>query len=703
MATINGGAGPDDIDGTSSDDTITAGGGDDTVRGNAGNDTIFGDGIAPPSGGSIGQFFYEFYNLSPRINTVDDIPVSGAASTGYVSSIDVDTLSADHGTTGSAANRELYAVRWRGTIEIGPGESGSYTFSTTSDDGSKLFVNGTEVVDNDGDHGTRTRSGSIVLDEGTHDIEFNFYEAFGGDNMSVSVNGPATTGTEELVASGLVGNPDDNSDFLPGDDTLIGGDGDDTIYGQEGDDILIGDGASTDFGLNWEFYNVSSSISSVDQIPTTGAAATGFTNEIDVDALAFDHATSGGGGGNPSNFGVRYTGTIEITAAGNYTFFTNSDDGSKLFINGNEVVDNDALQSNNEESGIVNLPAGSHTITIEFFERSGDEILGVNVQGPDTGGAKQGLFASGLISSTESTTPGDDDLFGGEGSDTFTGGDGNDYFAGFGGGATVNDTITDFEAGDGVTTIDVADMSPHYTSFKTMIDNTVQSGSDVIITTPDGATVTINNITIADLTSDNTLVPCFTPGTRIATPAGMKDVDALKVGDLVCTLDRGLQAIRWIGRRKITGVRMQTLPQFRPVLIRAGAFGLGLPSRDMRVSPQHRFLIRAAVADVMFGSEEVLIPAKSLINGTTILIDPEITGTTYIHLLFDQHEVIFAEGQPTESFHPGEQSIAGLDTDARTELLALFPELADNASSIVAARPSLRYFEAEMLRRGDTA
>lgn len=702
MATINGGFGSDNIDGTTADDTITAGGGNDTVQGGAGNDTIFGDGNLPP-GGASGTMYYEFFNTNGTISNLaglndSDVTLDG---TGYVSNTDVDALALLHGNNGSGSNFNQFGVRWYGTIDVPPG-GGTYTFSTRSDDGSSLSIGGTQVVDNDGLHGLRTRSGTITLTEGQHDIFFDFFENGGGEAMEVTVSGTGISGTQDLFATSLLGDPDDNTQLAAGDDSLTGGSGDDTIDGQDGDDTLIGDGQVGVTGLTYEFWNVN--VNTVDNIPTTNPDATGFVDEINIGALTAQHSTDFSGS-NPERYAIRYSGEITITTAGTYTFFTASDDGSTLSIDGTEVVDNDFLQPVTERSGTIFLNAGTYDLDLEYFELTGNEGFTVSIQGPDTGGAKQEIMASGVVTSEDpaGSTPGNDTLIGGAGSDTFTGGDGNDLFQGFGGGSGVNDTITDFEGESAVDTpVDIVDLSPHFTRWTIAQDNFTQSGSDVIVTLPDGATVTLNNILVEDLTPDNTLVPCFTPGTRIATPTGQRPVEELEVGDLVCTQDRGLQPIRWIGRREISGARMQAMPRFRPIIIKKGAFGLGVPGQDIRVSPQHRFLVRAAAADVMFGSTEVLVAAKLLVDDDRVVEDTSCAPTTYIHLLFDRHEIIFAEGQPTESFHPGEASATAFDEATRDELFALFPQLravaGETAPGMVAARPSLKASEARALR-----
>lgn len=78
-------------------------------------------------------------------------------------------------------------------------------------------------------------------------------------------------------------------------------------------------------------------------------------------------------------------------------------------------------------------------------------------------------------------------------------------------------------------------------------------------------------------------IPCFTPGTYIATPMGDRLIEDLVEGDLVITRDHGLQSIRWVGYKKITGARLYANPHIRPISIKKGAFGPEQPSRDMMV------------------------------------------------------------------------------------------------------------------------
>lgn len=98
------------------------------------------------------------------------------------------------------------------------------------------------------------------------------------------------------------------------------------------------------------------------------------------------------------------------------------------------------------------------------------------------------------------------------------------------------------------------------------------------------------------------VVPCFTRGTRIATPRGEVLVEDLWVGYTVYTRDHGAQVLRWVGRRDLSLADLIVSPQLRPVRIAKGALGQGLPLRDMKVSPQHRMLIERVIDNL--GAEQ---------------------------------------------------------------------------------------------------
>ena len=185
-------------------------------------------------------------------------------------------------------------------------------------------------------------------------------------------------------------------------------------------------------------------------------------------------------------------------------------------------------------------------------------------------------------------------------------------------------------------------------------------------------------------------VTCFVRGTKIETASGPVAVEHLNTGDLIRTVDNGLQPLRWIGQRAVPAENA-----FAPILIRKGALG---NTEDLRVSPQHRILLSGWRAEIYLGMPEVLASAKSLINGETILRE---TGgeVEYFHIMFDRHELVYAAGIESESFHPGEMGWNALTDASREEILTLFPELRDEGFKAygVTARPTIKPREAQFL------
>jgi len=198
-------------------------------------------------------------------------------------------------------------------------------------------------------------------------------------------------------------------------------------------------------------------------------------------------------------------------------------------------------------------------------------------------------------------------------------------------------------------------------------------------------------------------VICFTPGTRIDTEHGPCPVEDLRMGDRVQTKDNGLQEILWTGSRRMTGARLFAMPRLRPVRIRAGALGsntLGVrrPDEEFLVSPEHRMLVQGSVAQALFNTSEVLVPARSLIQSGHALVDLHVREVTYVHLLLARHQIVFANGVETESFHPANAALHSLAPGDRSRLLTQFPDLEFDPLSYGAfARRNLSESEAAIL------
>lgn len=179
---------------------------------------------------------------------------------------------------------------------------------------------------------------------------------------------------------------------------------------------------------------------------------------------------------------------------------------------------------------------------------------------------------------------------------------------------------------------------------------------------------------------------CFTRGTRLRTADGLRAIEELQPGDLIETRDHGLQQIRWIGSRAITAAEIGKRANLRPIRIRAGALGDRMPSTDLVVSPQHRVLVRSKIALRMFDAMEVLVAAKQLLQLDGVDLCDLAEDVEYFHVLFDRHEIVFANGAETESLFTGPEAIKSVGPAALEEICEIFPQLRDRDYSPQGAR-----------------
>ena len=154
--------------------------------------------------------------------------------------------------------------------------------------------------------------------------------------------------------------------------------------------------------------------------------------------------------------------------------------------------------------------------------------------------------------------------------------------------------------------------------------------------------------------------PCYLAGTRIRTNRGEILIEHLAIGDKVVTLDGSAKPVKWIGRRTYTAADAAGNNDLTPILIKQGSIGGNVPSRDLYVSPMHALFF-----------DDVLVPAEYLVNGESVVRCLEIDPVRYFHIELDQHDIIFAEGAPAETF---------VDCDTRslfdneTEYAELYPD-----------------------------
>ncbi|TLP64266.1 hypothetical protein FEE96_10795 [Parasedimentitalea maritima] len=554
--------------------------------------------------------------------------------------------------------------------------------------------------------------------------------------------GHVVEGTDgsDLIDTSYLGDPEgdrvDNNDALDGsnDDEIVAGDGDDTILAGDGNDsvngglgndsILGGDGNDTLYGGDGHDYH---SGGDGDDLISGGSGNDTLTGGWGDDTLL-------GGDGDDRLEGLYGNDLIYAGAGDDHVFGRDQDDliygeeGNDTLIGsmgvdtvyGGDGHDTLAGSQGNDE---IHGGDGNDLVFIGVYEDSDRIFLDAGNDFLDGASAGSSFYGEGGTGNDYMNSGvGDDTLYGDEGRDTLNGGSGNDYLDGGSGSDSINggsgndtliggddgdtlsggddrdliiagdgDVVDGGEGGDDYDQLDISALGgPSRTNIIYDSDNN-ESGTVEILDE-------LGNVT-GSLTFSNIeeVIACFTPGSLILTAHGEVPVEHLSVGDKVLTRDNGYQTIRWVGRRNLNEHDLASKPQFAPVQIRANALGNGMPERDMYVSPQHRMLITGALSELLFGDPEVLVPALHLINDYNILRATS-NDVTYIHLLFDQHEIIQADRTWSESFQPGDQTLVGMDVKQRKELVDLFPELQCQDYHYPTARRALKSHEAFVLQ-----
>ncbi|MDZ4311285.1 MAG: Hint domain-containing protein [Cypionkella sp.] len=194
-------------------------------------------------------------------------------------------------------------------------------------------------------------------------------------------------------------------------------------------------------------------------------------------------------------------------------------------------------------------------------------------------------------------------------------------------------------------------------------------------------------------------VICFTPDTRVATPDGVQQIRTLRPGDLILTRDNGPQEVLWSGHRRMSGARLYAMPHLRPIRFKANSMGLHRPDEDLLVSPQHRMLVKGAASQALFNTAEVLVAAEDLVNDATVTVDHALREVTYVHILLERHNIVWANGLETESFHPSNTALDTVDPVQREGLLNILPEIEENPHAYGDyARRNISGSEAAILR-----
>ncbi len=291
---------------------------------------------------ALSAFNYEVYT-----GTFDVLPEFGDLTA-------IETGSSDTVSLGVTTQTENFAAVF--THQITVTTAANYIFQLTSDDGSRLYVNGALIVDNDGLHGAKSEEGQIFLNPGSYDLRVEYFEQSGDEILAVEYKTAGSTFAE-----------------VPANGVLVAS----TVSPSDG-------GAGTGSFI-YEVYD-----GDFDQLPDFTQLTpidTGTSNEISTNVTD-----------QTETFALVFTNQITISTAGNYTFQLSSDDGSKLYLNNAIIVDHDGLHGLSSKEGQVYLNPGNYDLRVEYFEKSGGEILRVKYSA--AGGAYRQIPAGGVLTST---------------------------------------------------------------------------------------------------------------------------------------------------------------------------------------------------------------------------------------------------------------------------------------------------------------
>lgn len=294
--------------------------------------------------------------------------------------------------------------------------------------------------------------------------------------------------------------------------------------------------------------------------------------------------------------------------------------------------------------------------------------------------------------------------------------DGGDIDLEYNGGLPDPDTVVLVDGVEMTFTVEFSGTTPIVNSLLDVGGMNLQGLPIVVITTEDGqrlffimdADVTADvagdipngalDLTAVDDTTD--IILCFAEGSLIATPDGERPVETLRPGDKVLNRDGDAVDLLWVVTRHVGEAELARAPATRPIRIAAHAFGPGQPHSPLTVSPQHRILISDWRNELLFATEEVLVPAKFLLGDIASQVCPK-GGVTYHHLLFANHEIVISNGLTTESYQPAQQALDGQGEATRQEFFDLLaPDQSRSLMQRSDAFYSLKSYEAPLLATG---
>lgn len=700
-----GGVGNDNLNGGDDNDTLNGGAGNDNMTGGAGADSLIGSTGNDSMWGGTGNDFLSGGDGDDAIygGEGNDSIIAGAGTDYIALTSGDDTVSAGD----DSDNINVIAGGFAdGAVVTAGGGTGGVDSDTLNLSSWSFYRALTETTDADAD----STSGSVeVQDAAGNWITVNFTEI---ETLNLPPPAPdyivAGTAGDDNINSSYLGDPEgdmiDANDALDGsnddsveagagndtvssgagDDTILAGDGDDLVqagdgddlaFGEAGDDLMFGfDGSDTLIGGDGS--DIINGMTGADLIEG-GADADTFVVEA---AFGADTVYGGEDVSTGNDFDTIRVNTSSIADPLTVTF---TEDEAGTLTDGTDTLGFFEIERIELGNSNDTVDGSATTTGINVNTRDGDDsVLGGD--GADTIDAGSGAdtVVGGLGADSVNAGAGDDNIQAAQG-DTISGGDGDDTF-----------TLVDLgEAGAGTVTIVGGEGSE--TAGDTLDLNGQADRTTLNITVPSeeaggqSGTVQLLDGTVVSFSQIENII-CFVPGTLIATQAGLRRIEDLKVGDPVITQDNGIQKIGWIGKTTVSG-----RGRFAPVRFAKSVWPGA--TDGLTVSPQHRMLVKGYQAELLFGRTEVLVPAVHMIDGTDI-VRQRVERVTYIHIMFEQHEIIFANGIPAESFHPASYGVGQLAENAREELFSLFPELRSNMGGYGdTARMTINAKEAKVL------
>jgi hypothetical protein len=181
----------------------------------------------------------------------------------------------------------------------------------------------------------------------------------------------------------------------------------------------------------------------------------------------------------------------------------------------------------------------------------------------------------------------------------------------------------------------------------------------------------------------------FVAGTRVATPIGYVAVERLSEGDRVLTADGRHARLTWVGMTCVT-----CRGAAAPVRFEAGVLD---NIRPLRLGQGHRVRVLGWRAELLFDADAVLATAKSFVNGSDILIEDGTASVTYVHLMFDNHEVVLAENVACETLRPGPEGLNKLEVMSHDALISQYPDMSSDMPDADAILPLLSAAEERIL------